>query len=1012
MKTFSSSEIEQILSDHYGKKAAQIRQLVGELDQNIYIRAQNDDEFILKIAHPKHRFEHLEMENQAMEFLVGKETGLLIPRPVKSQNDEAIVDIAGQSVRLIQWLSGRLWKDVHPVTHRLLFDVGKKIGKLHKGLVGYTHPELHRSFQWDPSEVNWVKKEKDAIFHENSQKDLIEKAISLIDELNAPIMDTLPKGVCYLDANDHNIIIGGKQKSPHVLGFIDFGDMVWTHRINELAITIAYTCMDMPDSLSAACEVVKGFSSVNPLEENELTALFGQVLARWVISLAFSTSRMPDSAENAYLQVSASASWKMLENWTHMNPLFAETCFRAAAGLEPSKKQEQIVTYLVKHQSSFFPVMGKEIDSNKLTVFDWSIGSAELGSYDQMEDVESSTYSIFRKIQREDAHFGVGRYDEPRPVYTTDAYAKEGNEGLEWRTIHIGVDLFLPAGAPLFAPIDGEVVICHDDAGDKEYGPLLVLKHQVSPDLFFYTLYGHNDPEVLDRYQAGDFVQAGDRISFIGNFPENGNWVPHVHFQIVSDLFDYVDDFPGVVYPNQRDIWKSICPDPNLLLGLHHPMLRYLVHEKEALLDLRKKLLGPNLSLSYSEPLYIQRGFMQYLYDEYGQKFLDTVNNVPHVGHQHPRVVQAAQRQMGILNTNTRYLHEEILLYAEELLATLPDHLDVIYFVNSGSEANELALRMVRTVTGEDGLLALDHGYHGNTGLLVDISAYKFNGPGGRGIGYDANLIHVPDLYRNPSLEDPLLSAGVFKDLLRLSWEELVSEGVQCAGIIHETILSCGGQLVLPPHFFKELYEEAREIGMLMIADEVQTGLGRLGKSWWAFELAGIAPDIVTMGKPIGNGFPLGAVATSSEIASAFSNGMEYFNTFGGNPLSCAVGRSVLAVVQDENLREHASQVGDFLKKRIKSLQSQFPMIGDVRGEGFFLGIELVTDPIKKTHATSQTGYLVNRMRTKGILTSSDGPYHNVIKFKPPMCFSRSDAERFVDTFEKILSEDYMQFSK
>jgi 4-aminobutyrate aminotransferase-like enzyme/Ser/Thr protein kinase RdoA (MazF antagonist) len=1009
MKTFSVSEIQDLIAEHYGKNATYVKTLVGELDQNIYIRTKKDHEFILKIAHPDRSIDHLEMENQAMEFLVDKNTGLLLPKPVKSLSGELIVDISGQSMRLIKWLSGRLWKDINPITYRMLVDVGIKVARLHSGLIGYKHPELNRSFQWDPSKVSWVKEKVAEIFKKPEQRELIERSLNLIDRLSAPLLANLPQSVCYLDANDHNIIIGGKRKSPHVLGFIDFGDMIWTHRINELAITIAYTCMDFSDPLSAACKVIEGFTSIIPLDEKEIKALYGQILARWVISLSFSTLRESESGENPYLQVSAGGAWKMLEQWTKMHPHFIESCFREAAGFEPDCNNQDIINYLKENQSTFFPVLGREVNNDKLMVFDWSVGSAELGNFDQMQDVEYSTYSVFRKIVREGADFGVGRYDEPRPVYTTDAYAKEGNEGLEWRTIHIGIDLFCPAGAPLFAPIDGEVVICHNDEGDKEYGPLLVLKHQVTDKLSFFTLYGHNDPEVLNRYNVGDLVKSGERIALIGDFPENGNWVPHVHFQIISDLLGYADDFPGVVYPKQRNIWKSICPDPNLILGLSHPMLKYLGHEKSELLDLRKQYLGKNLSLSYHQPLYMQRGYMQYLYDENGQKFLDTVNNVPHVGHQHPRVVQAAQRQMAILNTNTRYLHEEILLYAEELLNTLPDHLEVVYFVNSGSEANELALRMIRTVTGKEGLLALDHGYHGNTNQLVDISAYKFNGPGGQGIGYDANLIHVPDLYRNPSLKDSGESTGIFKDLLRISLEELVSEGVLCAGLIHETILSCGGQLVMPPHFFKEIYEEAQEAGMLMIADEVQTGLGRVGTHWWSFELAGVAPDIVTMGKPIGNGFPLGAVATTRRIADEFANGMEYFNTFGGNPLSCAVGRSVLAVVQDEGLKENALTVGNFLKDQLKGIQNEFPMIGDVRGEGLFLGIELVTDPVKKTHATTQTGYLVNRMRDYGILTSSDGPFHNVMKIKPPICFSHKDAERFVDTFLKVMKEDFMQ---
>ncbi len=1008
MKIFSASEIQSILSRHYGKEAKRITPLVGEKDQNVYVKTEDEDEYILKIAHPDHHVDHLHMENGAMEYLLGRKTGLLIPKPVHSVRDETIVDLDGQPVRLIRWLSGRLWHEVNPVTDALLFDVGRKIARLHKGLQGYDHAVLHRQFNWDPSAIEWVAKEKDRIFTDPKEAGMIDRALDLIAETSTPHLDKVPKGVCYLDANDHNIIIGGNRKTPHVLGFIDFGDMVWTHRINELAIAIAYTCMQKPDPLTAACEVVRGFASEIKLEETELKVLYGQIIARYVISLAFSTLKMKEDNAEPYSQVSAMGAWKMVHVWPGIHPSFAESCFRYAAGLEPHPNHDRVVNYLKKHRENFFPILGPDVDSSRITVFDWSIGSADLGSIDQMHDVEASTHAIFRKLEKEGSSFGIGRYDEPRPVYTSDAFVRDGNNGPEWRTIHIGLDLFLPPGSPVFAPLDGEVVICCDNAKEKEYGPLLVLKHR-SGDVVFYTLYGHNDPEVLDRFSIGQKVRAGDRIALVGDYPENGNWVPHLHFQLMTDLLGYANDFPGVAFPTQRAIWKSISPDPNLMLGFSHPLLRFEMHRKPELLNMRKGLLGQNLSLSYREPLYIQRGYMQHLYDELGQKYLDTVNNVAHVGHQHPAVVQAMQRQAGILNTNTRYLHEEILYYAEELLDILPGHLEVVYFVNSGSEANELALRMAKTITGKDGILALDHGYHGNTGQLVDISAYKFNGPGGIGIGYDANTIHVPDLYRDPSLHDTENTKGIYRDLFRLAWEELEQEGTECAALIHESILSCGGQVVLPPNFLIELYEEARELNMVTIADEVQTGLGRVGSHWWAFELAGIEPDIVTMGKPIGNGFPIGAVATTRQVAEGFANGMEYFNTFGGNPLSCVVGRSVLSVLREEGLRDKALESGEFLKQGLSALKPEYPVIGDVRGEGLFLGVELVTDPVRKTHARMQTKYLVNRLKETGILSSSDGPYHNVIKIKPPMCFSRKDAQLYMNAFERILDEDYMQ---
>lgn len=994
------NDLRTSLHEIYGIHVNEIKQLEGELDLNFFVRAKNG-EFILKLAHEVHPLPHLQMENAAMSHLSGIQ--LRLPSVIVALDGREIVEIDRYHARLLKWVSGKLFCDVNPVSERLLIDTGRKVGILHHALQGFSHPVLRRFFRWDVSQVKWVQEEIETIGFDHDQKELINDAFTHLNEAHLLKLNTFPRVPCYNDANDYNMIVNGSLDNPELIGFIDFGDLILTQRINELAITIAYAITSQPDPLMAACEVIRGFSEVVRLEENEIQLLYGQVLARWVVSVAHSTMRKDLKDANPYLSVSESGAWKMIAHWLEIHPGFAETCFRHACGWEPSKHNTGIVSFLKTHRNTFFPIYGSAIRDDRVTVFDWSIDSPELGNFDQFHDVKQATYQVFNRMANENTEIGIGRYDEPRPVYSTDEYAKQGNSGLEWRTVHLGIDLFMPAGTPLYAPLDGEVAICVDDAGDKEYGPLLVLKHTPDDGPTFYTLYGHNDPEVLERLHLGDQVKRGDRICLIGDYPENGNWVPHVHFQIITELFDFSDDFPGVAYPKQRAIWKSISPDPNLILGLQDDQLIHQAFSKVELSDRRRKVIGPNLSLSYRDPIYIQRGYLQYLYDDVGQKYLDTVNNVPHVGHQHPDVVRAGQNQLGILNTNTRYLHEKVVLYAEELLETLPDHLEVIYFVNSGSEANELALRIARSASGLDGILAMDHGYHGNTGGLVDLSAYKFNGPGGRGLMPGIDLVRAPDPYRDGHQESSEY-AQYFID----AYDQLDAK-LNCAAFIHESILSCGGQLVMPEGFFTSIYQEAKKRGVLMIADEVQTGLGRVGEAWWAFELHQIEPDIVTMGKPIGNGFPLGAVAVTRELAERFANGMEYFNTFGGNPLSCAIGLSVLHVVKAEQLRGHALMVGEMMKHEMTMLKTQFPILGDIRGNGLFLGFEFVEDPDLKTHATEKTRYAVNRMKEKGILTSDDGPKHNVIKFKPPMCFDTNNATRYIESLAEILREDMMQ---
>ena len=397
----------------------------------------------------------------------------------------------------------------------------------------------------------------------------------------------------------------------------------------------------------------------------------------------------------------------------------------------------------------------------------------------------------------------------------------------------------------------------------------------------------------------------------------------------------------------------------------------------------RRRVLGGNLSVSYRNPLKIVRGKMQYLFDDEGRRYLDAYNNVAHVGHCHPRVVAAGVEQMRLLNTNTRYLHDLIVRYAERLTGTLPEPLSVCYFVNSGSEANELALRLARARTKAKDMIVLDHAYHGNTTTLVDLSPYKHDGPGGNG---PPEWVHKVPLPAN-SIENvtPVLKG-------------LKQEKKDLGGFMAESMPSVAGQIVLPPGYLPAVYEVVRAAGGVCIADEVQTGYGRIGAHFWAFEHYGVVPDIVVLGKPIGNGHPIGAVITTPEIAHSFDNGMEFFSTFGGNTVSCAIGLAVIDVVQEENLQQHALEVGTYLMDHLRDLQTRHEQICEIRGSGFFIGVEL-----EKGDAADS---IVNHMREHGILVGTEGPHHNVLKIRPPMPFSIQDADLLVGELAGAIEQE------
>ena len=412
----------------------------------------------------------------------------------------------------------------------------------------------------------------------------------------------------------------------------------------------------------------------------------------------------------------------------------------------------------------------------------------------------------------------------------------------------------------------------------------------------------------------------------------------------------------------------------------------------DELLRLREAHLGKALSIAHGKPLHITHGSMQYLYAADGTRYLDLVNNVSHVGHSNPRVTQACAHQMGLLNTNTRYVYNGLTEYLGRIADTLPETLSVGFLVNSGSEANELAVRIARAHTGAHDMVVVEGAYHGHTGMLVDLSPYKFRGPGGKGEPEPwVHVLPIPDSYRRDGVDFPAEA-------------RLAIEGAgRFAGLLIETMLSCAGQVPLPEGYLAAVYRAVREQGGLLIADEVQVGFGRVGSHMWAFEESGVIPDIVVMGKPMGNGHPMAAVFTTPEIAASFEQ-MEWFSTFGGNPVSCAIGMAVMDCIEHDGLMARAEQLGGRFMQRLVELQDKHPIIGDVRGRGLFLGFELVSDLSTLEPATEEAGQLVNKMRRRGVLLSTDGPHHNVIKIKPPMVLNEEDIDTTLEHLDEVLT--------
>lgn len=724
-----------------------IKKLPGEQDLNYLVTTPEKVEYLLKISATSESKSNVDLQTTVLLKLAEEQQSFQFPIPQCSLKGHFIETVhlsmhEKRYVRLFTFVPGILLGDISYHSEGLSASLGRQIACLSQSLGKIVHPNSKRYLKWDLQQAQWIG---DQLINIRNDEDraLVERFLRIYETDVRNKLIGMRQQIIHGDLNDYNLLATSDEAGDYqISGMIDFGDMLKSALVAELAIALAYVMMKKSNPLETAVQVVKAYHAVLPLERHELAILFDLICIRLCVSVVNSAIRKRETPDDPYLTVSEQPAWELLRQLDSIDPAEARKLFFRA---------------------------------------------------------------------------------------------------------------------------------CH----------------------------------------------------------------------LMSD---------------------------------------------EQIQEKRRQYIGENVGLSYQKPLHFVRGNGQYLYDEHGHQYLDGVNNVSHVGHCHPYVVKAGQDQMARLNTNTRYLHEKLVRYAEKLVSKFPAPLEVCFFVSSGSEANELALRLARTHTKRHKLVVMDHAYHGNTTTLIEISPYKFNGNGGNGKPDFVQVLPMPDLFRQHHLrfENPGFDQST-------------------AAFIAESILSCGGQIELPQGFLKSVYESIRQVGGVCIADEVQIGFGRLGSHFWGFETQGVVPDIVTLGKPIGNGHPIGAVITTREIADSFNNGMEFFSTFGGNPVSCAIGMAVLDVIEQEQLQLRANETGIYLKSRLTRLKAEFPVIGDVRGRGLFLGIEMVTDSCSRNPAPELAEALVNQMKERRVLLSIDGPRHNVIKFKPPMVFNCKDADLLVNELVKSL---------
>ncbi|MEO0423691.1 MAG: aminotransferase class III-fold pyridoxal phosphate-dependent enzyme [Pseudomonadota bacterium] len=934
--------------------------------------------------------------------------GVTVPAPVPTHEGRLSTQLADErgelrTVWVLERLAGTAIAHLSPWTPALAQAIGEQTARLHGALVDFDHPAIPDTHAWDIRALTARPEIAEAIAA-HAHGDTLRR---ILDEHTGPAcraLEALPCSPIHNDLNEHNILAHAPPCGEATLtGLIDFGDMLRAPTVVDLAIAAAYLVVGARRPWPLLRALIRGYCTHRPLPPTEQALLWPLLLSRVAQSAINATLARLSGRDDPYLQISQRRVSAFLATHADEHPHFVHALVARASGAPAPSRA--LIAWIASPERQFAPIFHTTMAT--APVLDLSV----TGEHACDDPVRPDLTQIATAV----SHLGaegeavLGRYAEPRLIYGAPFFLSSHHGASDRRTVHIAIDVFLPAGTPVHSPLPATVhsaEVC-DDAYD--YGGLVTLRHEGPNGTPFYTSYGHLSHASVRALAPGQTVPAGEVFATLGEVTENGGWPPHVHLQIGTTGMPG-SRWPGVVDPDDAPDWQDVFPDPAALLGLPTGHVTYTAPPADTLQAQRETHSPPSLRTSYHEPLTVVRGWQSLLFDNEGRTYLDAYNNVPHVGHAHPRVRAAIDRQLRLVNTNTRYLQPIHAEYTAALAARLPSELEVVFLLSSGSEANELALRLARTATGATDTVVLAAGYHGHTVTAIDISDYKFSGPGGEGAPDWVHVVPNPDAYRAGLDPDDPRTGAHFAAEVSARIEAMVRAGRTPACFIAETFPSVGGQLIPPPGYLSQVYGAIRQAGGLCIADEVQTGLGRLGRYFWGFEQQQVVPDIVVLGKPMGNGFPLAAVVTTRAIAERFDTGMEFFATFGGSSAACAAGLAVLEVIDQEALGERAHAVGSHLLAGLRDLARRHPLLADVRGLGLFIGVEIAD--ANHRPLPEHAAWIVERLRQERVLIGRDGPDHNVLKIRPPLAFSEQDADHLLERLNKVLAENALSAAR
>ena len=975
------------------KKSISLKPLNSERDKNFLININLKKKYVLKISNFEESKELLKLQDYVLSELSQRSSlNKYIPKKVHS-SIKTYSDLNNRKccVRILTFIDGKMYALVKH-NQSLEKSLGNLLGNLSKELQSLINSSAFREFEWDPSKIIWINKEVKMFTGKN--KKIILRSLKEHDIFVSKNLNKLRFSLTHGDANNYNLVVN-KNK---VLGLLDYGDMIYAPTINDLAVSLSYALMNKNNLYATLENIIISYHKVFNITSDEIFSLMSLVKARLTITVVMAERQRKKFPNNKYLSISQKDAWKLLYKLDEINPYLFIFLIRKFCKYSITKHYDVVYNFL--KTNIFSSVL--DFDINKVNKSIISFSSRSIFTKNYVHKPIPLTNKINTYLKKNNSQLGIGLYKEKRNVYKGSNYISQ-LDSKKRRNIHVGIDIFSKAGTNIRAPLNGKIFALKDNSFEYDYGPTLILEHKINNNDKFYTIYGHLSKKCLKVMKVGKKIRKGEKIAEIGSFPINGNWPPHLHFQISIDMMGEKDNFPGVTEDILLDLWSKISPDPNLILGIPNSFFENNESIKDLLFK-RKSLISENFSISYKKPLHMLEAKGQYFYDDKGREYLDCVNNISHVGHSHAKIHEAMTLQNLKLNTNTRYLYKIINDYSKKLLNKFPKKLDTVFFVCTGSEANDLAYRIAQNYTNSKDVLVMNNAYHGHTNTLIDLSPYKFNGKGGSGKMDYVHIADMPDGIRGRwkySEKD-----WIEKYILQVKSivDEIYRKNKKLSCFFVESILGCGGQIILPPNYLKEVFKIIKKRKALLIVDEVQTGFGRVGNYFWGFEEHKIIPDIVTLGKPMGNGHPIAAVVTTKKIANKFNNGMEYFNSFGGNPVSCSIGNSVLDVIENEKLQKNAKIIGEYFLKSLNQVKLEFPkFISEVRGRGLFLGLDFINIKNSAPNAKLAT-LIINEMRQRGILLSTDGPYHNVIKIKPPLTFNKKNVDLVCFELKNILN--------